>query len=169
MVHAAGNDAQNLDVEANFPTNMLNNGTLIKNWLTIGASSEILNKKFCAVFSNYGQKSVDLFAPGVNIISLNPGNSYEMGDGTSFSSPVVAGVAALVWSYYPELTSLELKDILINSTIKYPKKKVFYPNISSGKKSKVKFSELSVSGGIISAYDALVLADKYLSDKHANK
>lgn len=169
MVHAAGNDAENLDLEASYPTNILNNGTLVKNWVTIGASAEVLNKNFCAIFSNYGQKSVDLFAPGVNIISLNPGNSYEMGDGTSFSSPVVAGVAALVWSYYPELTSLELKDILINSTIKYPKKKVFYPNITSGKKSKVKFSELSVSGGIISAYDALILADKYLNDKHASK
>jgi len=169
MVHAAGNDADNVDVGVHYPTNIMDNGTTVKNWVTIGATKDVLDKNFCAVFSNYGKKSVDLFAPGVNIISLYPGNSYNMGDGTSYSCPVVSGVAALVWSYYPELTSLELKDVLTNSTIKYPKKKVYFPNITSDKKSKVKFSELSVTGGIISAYDALVLAEKIVSNKGAAK
>jgi subtilisin family serine protease len=169
MVHAAGNDAENVDLEVHYPTNRLDNGTIVKNWITIGASTDVLDKNFCAVFSNYGQKSVDLFAPGVNIISLYPGNAYNQGDGTSYSCPVVSGVAALVWSYYPELTSLELKDVLMNSTIKYPKEKVYYPNITSEKKSKVKFSKLSVTGGIINAYDALVLAEKILGNKNASK
>lgn len=169
MIHAAGNEADNLDLVEHYPTNLLDNGYLAKNWITIGASTDVLDKNFCAVFSNYGQKNVDLFAPGVNIISIYPDNSYEMGDGTSYSSPVVAGVAALVWSYYPELTSLELKEVLTNSTIRYPKKKVYFPNITSDKKSKVKFSELSARGGIISAYDALVLAEKYAGNKNASK
>jgi len=169
LVHAAGNEAENVDLGVHYPSKTLNSGVIVNNWITIGASTDVLDKKFCAVFSNYGQKSVDLFAPGVNIISIYPDNSYEMGDGTSYSCPVVSGVAAMVWSYYPELTSVELKEVLINSTIKYPKKKVYYPNITSGKKSKVKFSELSVTGGIISAYDALVLAEKYVSNKNAGK
>lgn len=169
MVHAAGNDAVNVDLGVHFPSNTLNDGTIVKNWLTIGATTDVLDKNFCAVFSNYGQKSVDLFAPGVNIISLYPDNAYNQGDGTSYSCPVVSGVAALVWSYYPELTSLELKEVLTNSTIKYPKKKVSYPNVTSDKKSKVKFSKLSVTGGIISAYDALVLAEKMAGNKSAKK
>ncbi len=169
IVHAAGNEADNLDQVEHFPTNILDNGYVVKNWITIGASNDVLDKNFCAVFSNYGKKNVDLFAPGVNIISIYPGNSYEMGDGTSYSSPVVAGVAALVWSYFPELTSLELKDVLINSAIRYPKMKVYFPNITSEKKSKVKFSELSATGGIISAYDALILAEKIVGNRNAGK
>jgi len=169
MIHAAGNNADNLDLIEHYPTNIMDNGVVVQNWITIGASNDVLDKKFCAAFSNYGPENVDLFAPGVNIISIYPHNSYEMGDGTSFASPVVAGVAALVWSYYPELTSLEIKDILMKSSIKHPKNRVYIPNITSKKKSKVKFSKLSKSGGIINAYEALVLAEKVVSDKHISK
>lgn len=169
MVHAAGNEADNLDLVEHYPTNILDDGYIAKNWITIGATNDILDKDFCAIFSNYGKKNVDLFAPGVNIISIFPHNSYDMGDGTSFSSPVVAGVAALVWSNYPGLTALELKDVLTKSTLKYSRKKVYIPNTTSQKKSKTKFANLSKTGGIISAYNALILAEKYVGNKSAVK
>jgi len=89
-----------------------------------------------------------------------------MKDGTSFSCPVVAGVAALVWSYYPDLTAVELKGILMNSAVRYPKVKVYSPN-EDGKKAITRFSELSRTGGIINAYEALREAEKYTRAKGA--
>jgi len=158
LVHASGNEAANCDTVESYPTKRLNNNSFVKNWITVGANTKIGNKTLPGVFSNYGQKTVDVFAPGVDIISLFPGSKYDMESGTSFSSPVASGVAALVWSYYPELTAVELKDILLASALKYPKK-VYLPNITTYKKTKVKFSSLSVTGGIINAYEALKLAE----------
>jgi subtilisin family serine protease len=158
MVHAAGNDALNLDKEVHYPTNTLNNGNEIKNWITVGAISRELSRRFCGIFSNYGQTTVDLFAPGVDIISLFPGAQYQKADGTSFAAPVVSGVAALVWSRYPELTPVQLKDILLKSCRTYGKTKVYRPNITAGKKKKTKFSKLSVTGGTVDAYQALKMA-----------
>lgn len=165
LVHSAGNDGQNIDNADNFPTKQLADGTRAKNWLEVGASSMTADKDLPGRFSNYGQKNVDLFAPGVDIISLAPGNGYDIMDGTSFASPVVSGVAALVWSYYPELTALELKDVLLQSSTRYEKLKVTTPNTESANKSKVKFSELSASGGVVNAYEALKLAEKLVKEK----
>ncbi len=160
MIHAAGNDGENIDIEDNYPTNLLNDGSRIDSWITVGANDRTLNKKLTAIFSNYGQKSVDLFAPGVDMIVLYPGNKYSKMDGTSFAGPVVTGIAALVWSYYPELTSIELKDILLKSANTHQKQKVFCPNLKEKKTSKVKFSTLSKTGGIVNAYNAMKLADE---------
>jgi subtilisin family serine protease len=102
---------------------------------------------------------VDLFAPGVNMISLFPENTYKMSDGTSFSSPVVSGVAALVWSYYPGLTARQLKEILLNSTVKYPRQMVYLPGEQADEKTRIRFSELSKTGGIVNAYEALKIAE----------
>ena len=162
MIHSAGNEADNLDLTEHYPSAILADGSRVPNWITVGATSNILNKEFCGIFSNYGAENVDLFAPGVNIISLAPENKYEMGDGTSFSGPVVSGVAALVWSYYPELTALQLKDILLESITKYPKAKVYSPETKSSKRKKVQFASLSRTGGVINAYNALLAAEKAL-------
>lgn len=158
LVHAAGNEAANCDTMESYPTKRLNDNSYITNWINVGANAKIGNKTLPGVFSNYGQQTVDVFAPGVYIISLFPGSKYDLESGTSFSSPVTSGVAALVWSYYPELTALELKEILLASASRYSKK-VYLPNITSYKKTKVKFTTLSVTGGIINAYEALKLAE----------
>jgi subtilisin family serine protease len=161
LVHAAGNDSKNVDVASNFPSDFMLDSTRVNNWITVGASAKDDDKHLCASFSNYGVKSVDVFAPGVNVVSTKPESKYDKGDGTSFASPVVAGVAALVWSYYPELSAVELKSILLNSAEK-PSRKVYLPG---EKKKKVKFSTLSTTGGIVNAYDALVMADEYVKNK----
>lgn len=161
LVHAAGNNGENCDVIDHYPTNKLNDNTITSNWITVGASDTKNNKNFVGSFSNYGKKTVDLFAPGVDILSLYPENTYKVASGTSFSSPVVAGVAALVWSYYPELTLPQLKEILLKSSTPYKKLKVYLPTEDPKKKTKVKFSDLSQTGGVVNAYNAIQMADQF--------
>lgn len=71
-----------------------------------------------AFFSNYGKKSTDLAAPGVNIYSSLPGNQYKKYSGTSMACPHVAGAAALIWSRKPEWTYKQVKEALLNSVDK---------------------------------------------------
>jgi subtilisin family serine protease len=158
MVHAAGNDAVNLDVRESYPTRKLKGGDEVANWLAVGATTDRMGKRLVCDFSNYGKLGVDLFAPGENIISLSPGNTYQINDGTSFSCPVVTGVAALVWSYYPELSTGQLREILLHSTTRYPRMKVYSPQADASSENTVRFSDLSRTGGIVNAYEALNLA-----------
>jgi subtilisin family serine protease len=156
LVHAAGNDGDDNDVEANFPSRFYLNGKEAQNWLEIGASAWGKDNEFIGSFSNYGKKTVDLFAPGVEIYSTTPDNTYKEESGTSMASPSTTGVAALLLSYFPELTTSELKDILKKSTRKFDGLKVQKP----GTETKVYFSDLSSSGGIVNAFEAVQMAQK---------
>lgn len=109
-----------------------------------------------AEFSNYGRKSVDIFAPGVAIYSLGINGKYREMDGTSMASPVVAGVAALLMSYYPILTALQVKEILMESATNYGNKEVYIP----GKTIKTQFKNFSVTGGLVNTYNAVEMAEK---------
>ena len=122
----------------------------------MGASGWGNDDQLAASFSNYGQKTVDLFAPGVEIYATYPDNSYGNLDGTSMASPVTAGVAALLLSYYPHLKATDIKDILMQSTRKFDGLMVIKPGT---KEDMVDFSKLSVSGGVVNAYEAIKLAD----------
>jgi subtilisin family serine protease len=154
LVHAAGNDAKNLDSDYNFPTPALLDGTRPTNWLTIGASGDPGNGGLAASFSNFGKKEVDVFAPGVNIYSSIPGgNTYGNASGTSMASPVTAGMAALLLEYYPTLTPPQVISVIEKSAVK-PGIKTRKP----GDDGQVDFSELSKSGGLINAYEAVKLA-----------
>ena len=111
LVHAAGNESNNLDSVDNFPNpHYLNSNNEPDNFITVGAYGDpkINDGKFIAYFSNYGKNSVDIFAPGVKIYSTLP-HSYGYHDGTSMASPVVTGVAALIRSYFPQLTAAQVK------------------------------------------------------------
>lgn len=158
LVHAAGNDSKDNDVKPSFPSDQTLDNKTVSTWMEIGASAIKGKKDLPGRFSNYGATSVDLFAPGVNVIGALPNDKYAMQNGTSFASPVSAGVAALVWSYYPELTALELKDILMKSVTDYGKKKVKVPS-EAKKAPKKRFRDICVTGGVINAYRALLLAD----------
>lgn len=162
MVHAAGNDAVNIDKHIHYPTPRLGAKETASSVITVGAASMYLDSRLAGDFSNYGKEHVDLFAPGVDMISLYPGDKYNVGSGTSFSSPVVAGIAALVWSHHPELTALQLKDLLLETVQKYPNHKVFLPT-ESEKKKKVRFKKLSNTGGLINAWEALKRAEFMVS------
>jgi subtilisin family serine protease len=159
MIHAAGNDAENLDKAANFPDpNYVFQKAPCATWLTIGASSSTGDEHLVGVFSNYGKKSVDLFSPGVQVYSTKPNNTYEFEDGTSMAAPVVSGVAALIKSYFPEITAVQLKELLLESSNKYPKLMVLLPDPEYKQSKTAKFKKLSANGGVVNAYNAAKLA-----------
>ncbi|MCD4835071.1 MAG: S8 family serine peptidase [Bacteroidales bacterium] len=160
LVHAAGNDGFNIDKIKQYPTKNLEENKQISTWITVGASSMNSNLKFAASFTNYGKDMVDIFAPGVRVKSLAPEDEYEVADGTSFSAPVVSGVAALLISYYPELTANDVKNIITKSALKYAETEVNKPGDYSKKKKTISFGDLSITGGIVSAYEALRLAEE---------
>ena len=155
LVHGAGNDAVNCDVTQVFPNKYFEDGGVATNYINVGASTA---DGGVAMFSDYGKKNVDVFAPGVAIYSTVPGNKYRNLQGTSMASPMVAGVAALIRSYYPSLTAPQVRDILIKSCTKM-KDKVKAPGAAEDAKP-VKWKDLCVSGGIVNAYKAVQLAEK---------
>ena len=144
LVHAAGNDAQNVDKTDNYPTSKYSfQKEAFKSYLTIGASTpnaKILN----ASFSNYGKTKVDVFAPGEKIYNTIPDNKYKWLQGTSMAAPVVSGAAAFLASYYPKLSMQDIKEILMSTATKH----------------EGPFSNLSVTGGVINLKCAIKKAKK---------
>jgi subtilisin family serine protease len=163
LVHAAGNDAKNLDTTYNFPTPLLLDGGRPNNWITVGASGDPKIGGYTANFSNYGKKEVDVFAPGVKIWATVPGtNTYQFLQGTSMASPVVAGLAALIMEYFPKLTAAQVKQV-IEQSAQNPGENVRNP----GNGEEVSLSELSRSGGIINAFEAVKLAESLKGGRKA--
>jgi subtilisin family serine protease len=162
LVHAAGNDGKNTEKEDNFPNRLFTDslgktmGTA-QGWIEVGASGWKNDEDLVASFSNYGGKTVDVFAPGVKINSTMPSSTYKENDGTSMAAPVVAGLAALIWSHYPNFTAVQIKDIIMNSVVKVEQKVKIK---EEGDNRRVLLSEISVTGGIVNAYNALQLAEQ---------
>lgn len=157
MIHGAGNDGYDVDVKKNYPNKYYADSTgYAMNWITVGASTPAKELNIAADFSNYGKNNVDVFAPGVSIYSTVPNNEYEFLNGTSMAAPVVTGLAALIMSYYPELTSEQVKRVIFDSAeplfdeIQKPGSQIEY----------VPFSSLSASGGIVNALRAVQLAEQ---------
>lgn len=155
LVHAAGNSAEKVNSENNFPNKWIGRRQKrTDNWLEVGASAWQKGENSVAGFSNYSRHAVDLFAPGVDVYSTIPGNEYEANSGTSMAAPVVSGVAALVMAYFPELKPSEIIAILKQTVYPLGDKMVNKP----GGDEMVKFSSLSITGGVVNAYEALKLA-----------
>ncbi len=168
LVHAAGNDNQDNDKNADFPNDHFEGGGIASNWIEVGALSWKDGKEIVAPFSNYGKTQVDVFAPGVDIKSCKVGGGYLDESGTSMASPVTAGVAAVLMIYFPTLSPAEIKSIIETSSDKsMATKKVNRPGgkerIIRKKKGlkakKVKFNTLSTSGGMVDLYAAFQLAE----------
>ena len=166
LVHAAGNDAKDVDTDDNFPSALFKDGKYRpNNYITVGASGDPTNGGLTASFSNYGKNEVDVFAPGVQIYSSVPGgNTYGNASGTSMACPLVAGIAALTLQYYPNLSAKQLKYVIEKSAIQ-PDKKVMKP----GSDEKVNLSDLSKTGGIANAYEALKLASTIKGERKVLK
>jgi subtilisin family serine protease len=176
-VHAAGNSGLLTDDQeknGNFPSPQYPSmSSRFTNWIEVGASTRYgkaqetkMNKKgkvkkqghngLAASFSNYGTKTVDVFAPGLEIYSTVPQSEYLSIQGTSMAAPMVAGLAALLKGYYPELTMIQVKEIIFESVKDVSQKITPIP----GGDKEVKFGELSTTGGIVNTYNAVKLAEQ---------
>ncbi len=154
LVHASGNDAKNVDTTYYFPNPVYINGGRNGSTITVGASAEPTSGSFTAAFSNYGKNEVDVFAPGAKIYSTLPGgNNYGNLSGTSMACPLVAGIAALTMEYFPSLSAKQIKYV-IEKSVRQPKEKVTKP----GTDELVYMSDISKTGGIVNAYEAVKLA-----------
>lgn len=155
VVIAAGNESYDLDVTNKYPNDTYDGSPeYAKNVLIIGALSPAYGSKMVASFSNYGKNNVDIYAPGDKIYATTPLNTYEYLQGTSMASPNVAGVATLIRSYYPNLTAVQVKQIIMESGTPLKNQVVIGED-----KHKANFADASKSGKIVNAYNALLLAE----------
>jgi uncharacterized protein YjdB len=107
FVAAAGNDGANNDFQPSYPATYN-----VPNIISVAATD---NRDNLASFSNYGASTVHLGAPGVNIFSTTPGNSYRLLSGTSMATPHVTGVAGLLFAANPALTYQEVKAAILDN------------------------------------------------------
>lgn len=156
LIHAAGNDGENLAETPSFPTPGYAAGDRAANWIEVGAASWKGGSALAAPFSNYGKEQVDVFAPGVDILSTVPGGGYARESGTSMAAPVVSGVAALLMSYFPRLTPGDVKKLILDTSTRYADVMVVRPGSQTGEK--VRFGDLSRTGGVVNAYAAVKAA-----------
>ena len=156
LVIASGNDNRDVDADPDYPNDTYLDGSTTDNVINVGASGFRADTLLAADFSDYGQKNVDIFAPGVKVTSVDMDAEFDTEDGTSFSAPIVAGIAALILEYYPNLSAKQLKEAILGSATPLTGLMVNKP----GTTQKVDFTTLSKTGGIVNAYRALVLASQ---------
>ena len=154
IVHASGNDGENSDQNPSFPTPNYLGGGRAANWIEVGASSWRGGDSLAASFSNYGRAVVDVFAPGVDILSTDGKGGVSRESGTSMAAPVVSGLAALIMAYHPNLTAVQVKRIILESATPLRNQMVVRP----GGEDRVAFGSLSATGGIVNAFNALRMA-----------
>ncbi len=155
LVHAAGNDGKMLTLTNNYPNDTyLGKKKTIKTYITVGASSASYDESLPASFSNYNKKMVDVFAPGRGIYSTTPGDEYESNSGTSMAAPMVAGIAALLRSYFPDLKAKQVREIILESAIP-----VSLQVTKPGSEETISFADLSATGGLANAYTAVKMAE----------
>lgn len=109
------------------------------------------------------KKTVDVFAPGVHINSTVPDSKYKEEQGTSMAAPVVAGLAAMIRSYYPNLSAVETKQIIMESVEK--PNQLVQIKVGEDATKTVRLADISVTGGIVNAYNAIIKAEEYTNKK----
>lgn len=166
LVQAAGNDNQDMDVKPEYPNDTFADGSAddADNVINVGASGLKPDENLAATFSNYGKKNVDVFAPGVKITSIDMDAELLTDDGTSFSAPIVTGIAALILEYYPHLSARQIKQAIMESATPLKGAMVLKP----GTKDLVDFTTLSKTGGIVNARKALEIASKMKGERKSN-
>jgi cell wall-associated protease len=162
IINGSGNDGENIDSKLNnrYPNDhhYPNMKEVSKNFLRVASSGLYTDKKLMSDFSNYGNNEVDLFAPGEYIYTTFPKDQYDfVYGGTSASCAITSGVAALLYAYYPNLTASQVKHILMDSGLEYTLD-VNTPT-KENKNKTTPFNQLSKSGKVLNAYNALLMAD----------
>ena len=158
VIHCSGNERFNSDEEPYYPNDNSFDGSpeICNNFINVGSVSKRIDSSFVSAFSNYGKKTVDLFAPGEEIYTTCAENKYKIDSGTSLAAPMVSGTAALIWLYYPNLSVQEVKQIILDSGTAYDLEVI----VPGTKDKKIKFSELSKSGRVLNVYNAMQMAEK---------
>lgn len=166
LVHGSGNEQFDNDQTPYYPSDNSYDGSpeICNNFINVGSVSKRLDSSFASAFSNYGKQNVDLFAPGEEIYTTAKNNEYGSDSGTSLAAPMVSGTAALIWSYFPNLSAREVKQILLDSGSSY----TFEVVVPGTKDKKVPFSELSKSGKVLNVYQAMKLAEKISKNNNAS-
>ena len=158
LVSGSGNNSKNIDIEPAYPNDDINGAEFVNNFIMVGGHTHTMDSTLVSYFSNYGQKTVDIFAPASDIFVLEIENNYNFSNGTSFASPIVSGSAALIKSYFPSLTATQIKEIILSSSVKLdmlverPSDEVADPLVP--------FSSLSATGAILNVFNALKLAEE---------
>ena len=160
LVHAAGNDGASLKVHHLYPTKHITAKKILKNWISVGSIGMVGQP---AMSSNYDKNEVDVFAPGDGIYSSVPDNKYMSLRGTSMAAPVVTGVIALIWNYFPELSPWEVKQAVLEGVTVRKGEKVGKPGTRG--KEEVDFEELCSTGGILNALGAVKVAERLSMEK----
>jgi subtilisin family serine protease len=122
----------------------------------VGMSDSTLNKNLKPVMASYGNKTVDLFAPGTDFLTTNPKNEYYKTSGSSISSAIVATTCATMKLYHPQLKASEIREIIIQSASKYDGEII----LDDEGNTKASFTGLSAAGGILNVENAFKLASK---------
>jgi len=164
IVHAAGNDGEDLEIpeNRNYPNDdMESDQEFVDNMITVGALSSSYGSEMVASFSNYGKQRVDVFAPGAEIYSTMPNNEYEFQGGTSMAAPAVAGVAALIRSFHPDLSASQVKNVIIQSGLRTKRSVI----VAGDETKSTTFDKISKSGKMVNAYNALILANNIANGK----
>lgn len=161
LVQASGNDNQNVDEKPEFPNDSFLDGTTSDNLISVDASAWKEDTTLAADFTNYGIKNTDVFAPGVKVTSIDEDAEFNTADGTSFASPITAGIAALILEYYPKLTAAQVKEAILASATPLKGVMVYKP----GTHELVDFTTLSKTGGVVNAYKALEIASKMKGER----
>jgi cell wall-associated protease len=158
IVNAAGNEGIDLDETRVYPNDETpeNPINFVDNFINVGSITSEYGGNLVSGFSNYGDNSVDVFAPGSSIYATTPLNTYEFLQGTSMASPNVAGVAAMVRSIYPKLSAAQVKQILMESGLSTDQEVV----LGGDPENTLPFDKISVSGKMVNMYNALILASK---------
>ncbi len=170
IVNGVGNEGKNMDNygdDISYPNDGDQPGVeFVDNFLNVGAVGPNYGADMVAPFSNYGKNTVDVFSPGMKIYATIPFNKYTHLQGTSMASPDVAGIAALIRSRFPNLTASEVKHIIMDSGLS-PQISVILPQEDDydGPAKLEKFPNLSKSGSIANAYNALIMAKKMSEEK----
>jgi len=165
LVNAAGNEGKDLEAKPAFPSRFFLDGDTASLWIDVGASSWRGGAELAASFSNYGRTRVHVFAPGVDMRSTAPDDGYRSESGTSFATPVVSGLAALLMAYYPDLDAADVKRIILESATRFADHRVVLPGSES---TRVPFGSLSATGGVVNAYAAVLMAERIVAERARN-
>lgn len=159
IIVPAWNTSVDMDKVEFFPNRRMSKDKELTNLMIVASSDKKGNP---VMDTNYGAKTLDIYAPGTDIYSAYMGDTYRTETGENLAAATVAGVAALVKSYFPKLTGSQIRDILLKSVTSRKGVEVEKGIRVNDRPSQdlFLFDDLCISGGIVNAYQAILEAEK---------